>query len=215
MSKILTPDMILDLCKKPTQALLEAPWSNKYFYAEWLAQTAHFVKHSTRLLTLAAAHCNDEQTTFHNRFIPHAAEEKGHDKLATMDLKNLNLDFKNFPEATATQSLYQPQYYWIQFKSPLSFFGYILCLEVIAKNAGSFICSQTTQSFGPKASHFIRVHAEEDEQHVEEALKMIADISGPEEGYILQTLAQSCDNYVKMIEYCRSKAAAIKYEAVG
>lgn len=215
MSKLLTYDSIVEICKKPTQALLEAPWHDKGFYAEWLAQTGHFVKHSTRLLTLAAAHCNEEQTAYHNRFIPHAAEEKGHDKLTIMDLKNMNLDFKNFPEAAATQSLYQPQYYWIQFKSPLAFFGYILCLEVIAKNAGPFICERTTKEHGPKASHFIRVHAEEDEEHVEEAMKMVAGITGPDETYIMQSLIQGCDNYVKMLEYCRTKASAEKYRAAG
>ncbi|QDK38303.1 iron-containing redox enzyme family protein [Bdellovibrio sp. NC01] len=215
MGKILTTDAILAALEKPKKALRESPWEDKNFYAEWVAQTGHFVRHSTRLLALAAARCTQEQQAFHNRFIPHATEEKGHEKLAFMDLKNLGFQEKDFPEAPATQSLYQPQYYWIEYKNSLAFFGYILCLEILAKDAGPHIEAKTTKAFGPKCSHFIRVHVEEDEGHVEEAMKMVTSIEGPEEKIILDNLIQSCDNYTKMVEYCRERATSKKLRAAG
>lgn len=207
-------EQIRQLCSVPEKALRQSPWEDIGFYSEWLAQTAHFVNHSTRLLALSAAHCKDDQKTFHNRFIAHAAEEKNHEKLAILDLKNINLNFKDIPEACATMSLYQPQYYWIQFKSPISFFGYIFCLEMIAKESGPEIYKKVSEIYGPKASHFIKVHAEEDEDHIEHAFKMIHGIEGQDAEYIMQNLKQSCDNYIQLIYHCQAKAQN-KYKKAG
>lgn len=203
MSKIFNPDSIKEICKGPEQALLQAPWEDVAFYSEWLAQTAFFVNHSTRLLSLCAAHCNRDQQIFHDRFISHAAEEKGHERLAIKDLRNIGMDFKDFSEASATMSLYQPQYFWIQFKSPTAFFGYIFCLEIIAKEVGPTIFKKTTELYGPKASHFIRVHAEEDQDHVEKALKMLNQINETDQIYAMENLIQSCDNYVRLVDHCQ------------
>lgn len=207
MSKIFNPNSIKEICKGPEKVLLQAPWEDVAFYSEWLAQTAFFVSHSTHLLSLCAAHCNSDQQIFHDRFISHAAEEKGHARLAIKDIQNIGLDFTEFSEASATMSLYQPQYFWIQFKSPIAFFGYIFCLEIIAKEAGPTIFQKTIELYGPKASHFIRVHAEEDQDHVEKALKMLNQINEVDGIYAMENLIQSCDNYTRLVDHCQAMAA--------
>jgi len=42
-------------CQITHEILIHSPWENQSFYAEWLAQTYFYVRHSTRLLCLAAA----------------------------------------------------------------------------------------------------------------------------------------------------------------
>lgn len=203
MGKIFNAEKIREICGEAVKNLIEAPWESGEFYREYLAQTAFFVNHSTRLLALCAAYCNEEKQVFHQRFLSHAAEEKGHEKLVFMDLKNLGTDLRNFSESSATMSLYQPQYYWIQFKSPVAFFGYIFCLELIAEQAGPIVAKDVTEIYGARCTHFVRVHAEEDQDHIEKAIKMVEEINGIDEQYALENLIQSCENYNRIIEHCK------------
>lgn len=208
MSKQSIKEIIAHSCNEIVIQLQRSSWDNKLFYIQWLAQTTYFVRHSTRLLTLCAAHCDDKQMHLHHRFISHAAEEKGHEKLSLMDLHHLGVNIDDIQENNATMSLYQPQYYWIQFQGPTSFFGYIFCLEIIAKEAGPLLYPKIEETYGPKATHFIRVHAEEDEDHVEKAFLILNDFAPSDIENILKNLRQSCDNYLNMLASCSNNSSA-------
>ena len=198
---------MLDECTtRMDQTLRSAPWNDASFYAAWLAQTTYYVRHSTRLLALAGAHASQEEQEFHLRFLKHAEEEKGHEKLTLLDLKHLGKKIDVIPEFAATQSLYQTQYYWIEKISPLAFFGYILCLENIAMKVGPVINKTVEQQYGPKGAHFWRVHAEEDVDHVAEAIRRVESLPVETQQLILANMIQSFENYTAMIKSCMAYA---------
>jgi hypothetical protein len=107
-------------------------WSDREFYANYLAQTYYFVSHSTRLLALAAARFSTKQNDLHLRFLEHAKEEKNHDLAVLSDLKHLGFSISQIPESPYTRSLYATQYYSIEHLRPELFFAYILVLEGVA-----------------------------------------------------------------------------------
>ena len=85
----------------------ELPWSNREFYGLWLTQTYHFVRHSTRLVTLASSRLPLDLEGLRRRFVEHAKEEWGHERLAANDLKNLDFDLNHFRELGVTAGFYQ------------------------------------------------------------------------------------------------------------
>lgn len=196
--------------KQSSESLLQAPWEDPNFYAAWLAQTTYYVRHSTRLLALAGALSPLDQQEFHNRFLKHAAEEKGHENLTLLDLKHLGQKIENLPEFPATQSFYQTQYHWIEKISPLAFFGYILCLECLAVQVGPQLSKITTDLYGPKGSHFLRVHSEEDIGHVKEAVARVEKLPLETQDLILKNMLQSFENYDNILRSCIKTAAIQK-----
>ena len=160
-----------------TKEVIEATdWSNKQSYGNWLAQTYYFVRHSTRLLALSAACCSQDDSEYHWRLVEHTSEEKGHEIQALQDLKALGFQLTDFSEEHPTAAFYQTQYYQIQHVDPLAFFGYILCLEGLAVEAGEFIYDTAKSSHGAKCTRFLKLHVGEDPDHLEKAFASIASI---------------------------------------
>src|ERR1700753_4293061 len=115
-----------DLFKQQLQQIdfvRELAWEDPRFYAEFLAQTYHYVCHTTRLLALSASQLGVEREKLHQRFLGHAAEERSHHLLAQRDIKQLGYDVVNLPELPATSALYETQYHRIQQIGPTSVFG--------------------------------------------------------------------------------------------
>jgi hypothetical protein len=170
-------------------------------YGNWLAQTHYFVLHSTRLLALASSRFGHGHDDLHYRFAEHVRQEKGHDLMAKKDLKNLGFSLADFPELPETQAFYQTQYYWIEHVDPIAFFGYILCLEALAvTDWARGIHVRARDSFGSKASVFLKVHTVEDEGHLEQALAHLAPLDEAEKAIIAANLKLSCYLYGKIYE---------------
>ncbi len=147
-------------------------WEDRMTYGLWLKQTYAFVCHSTRLISLAAANCADNAT--HNRFMEHAVEEKNHELLIEKDVKHLGLDIHELHEFTSTKGIYQPQYYWVEHVDARCLFGYILLLEGLAVSVGGGVYQKVREAHGEKASSFIRVHVDADEDHLPKAFQTIS-----------------------------------------
>lgn len=178
----------------------QCDWRNKDFYADYAAQTFYYVRHSTRLLALSASRLNYEQEqSFHLRFIKHLGEESNHEKLALNDLKHLSHSISEFEEYNTTRLFYEPQYYKIEHERPLALMGYILYLEALAKNVCPSLTKTITELYGAEATSFLRVHGQEDPQHVEEAVKMIAGLGQANLHEIEKNLIQSSYAYNQMI----------------
>ena len=184
------------------QETLEAlPWNDPVFYANWVAQTHYYCSHTTRLLALGAVRSALSQQALHNRFLQHAGEEKGHEKLCDLDLKSLGYKKEDFSELPGTAALYQTQYYWLEHQNPLSFFGYILGLEHLASKLGK-ITSEASTAHGSKSTHFLRVHAEEDIDHVEKAIQQVEQFPQEVQPLIVENMRQSLGHYARMAEEC-------------
>ena len=213
MSKNILMEKLDYLVQKTIKELERAPWEDKNFYSNWLAQTHYYTNHTTRLLALAGASLPLEEQALHNRFLKHAAEEKGHENLTLLDLKNLGMSIDQLAEMPATRSFYQVQYYWIEHGHPLAFFGFILYLESIAAYAGQQLGDRIESHYKARCSHFLRVHGEEDVDHVKEALTRAQNMSPENQQKILLNLEQSADLYEKILQSCRESRSVLKTAA--
>ena len=194
----------LDHCIRLSQSSYESmPWDNKAFYANYMAQTFYYVKHSTRILALSAGRLNyEEQQKIHLRFLKHLGEEANHEKLALNDLKFLGHKLEDFPELNSTRFFYEPQYYKIEHQHPLSLMGYILFLEVLAQKVCPPLSAKLSNLYGKKSATFLLVHGEEDPGHVEEAKKLLSEFDPVALEFIIINLKQSAyafDNMMREI----------------
>ncbi|MET0390118.1 MAG: iron-containing redox enzyme family protein [Polyangiales bacterium] len=178
------------------------PWDSRRAYGDWLAQTYYYVRHSTRLLAAAAARfpLDDHGSALHYRFAAHIVEEKRHEQLALHDLKYLGLSLDEFEERHATRMFYEPQYYKIEHQAPSVLFGYILPLEAIAATQGKQISAAVVRAFGPKCDAFLRVHGEDDVEHLEKALQVIESVAEGERAWLVQNLRQSTTAYCRILD---------------
>lgn len=193
---------VLDRCTAQLQqAAAEFPWTDRRAYGDWLAQTYYYVRHSTRLLACASARFSQDALgdALHYRFASHISEEKRHEQLALHDLKRLGLSLEEFHERHSTRLFFEPQYYKIEHEAPSALFGYILPLEAIGPACGKEVCAQVAAAFGPKCDSFLRVHAEEDVDHIEKALQLIGTVPEGERAFLLRNLEQTAYAYCAML----------------
>ncbi len=205
--------------KQVCQAVEEFPWENKDAYAKWLADTYHYVTNSTRILALGAGVMPQHHTLFSNRFIKHAAEETGHEQLLTRDIKSLGFNFNTVSVSTEMKVFYRSLYYWISpAGNPVGLLGWILALEGLATNVGGFANQLAAKNHTNKATNFLRLHSDEDPEHLEKALQITNMLSEDElaivnesmEFYSLQYI-----NILKAIEKSSLKSTEILHRQAG
>lgn len=205
--------------KKTEQHMLGYDWEDPVAYGLWLTQTYNMVAHSTRLVALAGAYVPVGQEALHGRFVDHSKEERGHQVVCVNDLKNLGYSLEDFPVLFQSKTMYQVQYYWIQFRMAASFFGYTLALECLAEKYGPEVARRVLAAHGKKASQFLVLHSEDDQEHTESAYKHIKNLTPAEEEAAVENLILSCDMYRSMLieakEVARSLSHLRKTKKVG
>lgn len=187
-------------------ALRNYPWNNKRAYAEYLAQTYYYVSHSTRLLAASAARFSLEDQGLHKRFLKHTDEENSHELLALRDLQKLGYSISDFPELASTKTLYEIQYCKIEHTDPAALMGYILALETLAGNDLGWLKDKITGLYGIDCAKFIQVHADEDPDHIEKALKVIEGLRPDRLGDININIEQTAHCYNEMLIACRARS---------
>lgn len=190
------------------KAVRATPWRDRSVYGAFLAQTYHYVCHSTRLLALAASRFRFTEEKIHRRFVKHATEEMSHEVLAVRDLTNLGLSLDQYPEFPSTRAFYQTQYYMIEHVSPWAFWGYILMLEGLALTKGPWLYNEIQHHHGDKAASFVRVHAAEDVGHMAEAEKALQSLPDQERPIVVDQIANSRFFYCAMLQQCTEFATA-------
>lgn len=175
-------------------------WEDPRVYAQYLAQTYYYVCHSTRLLGLAAARVGVDQEKLHQRLFKHASEERSHHLLAQHDLKALGYKLEDLPELASTAALYQTQYFQIEYVSAFTLFGYILALEGVAVLHGPAVYERVKKAHGSEAGAFLKLHAEEDPDHLEKALEVVRSIPERDQPAVRQNLRFSCHHYRAFLE---------------
>jgi uncharacterized ferritin-like protein (DUF455 family) len=174
----------------------EFPWENKEAYAGILAQSYEYVSFSTRILALTAGHFPLDKTPYSARFIQHAAEEKGHDRLLVNDVKALGYDMAKIPILPEAEAFHKSLYFWIYQGRPLVIFGWILALECFAVQNGPAIFARVEKAHGKKAASFLHVHSNEDPDHVTKAFETIRALSEKE----LEDVAHGLELYGALYE---------------
>jgi hypothetical protein len=193
---------LLDKCIDDlTRAIDRFPWHERSAYADWLAQTFYYVRHSTRLLAAAAARFpyDDLGNSLHHRFGAHMGEENKHELLALHDLRVLGSTVESWPERPATRMFYEPQYFKIEHQDPTVLFGYILPLEAIAPLQGRRVAEKVTAAFGPQCASFLKVHAADDVDHLEKAFLMLAKLDQPTRKLVEANLLQTTYAYEALL----------------
>ncbi len=175
------------------EEILAFSWEDQKSYELWLAQTYYFVIHSTRLFSFAASRCSIDDNILHFQLLDHLREEKGHENLATQDLKALGQKIVDLPELPETSSFYQLQYFWIEHYGPESFFGYLLCLEGLAVIAGQQVYERAKKNYGDKACKFLKVHVGEDQQHLKEVFAHVETFSSQKRTAMFRNMEQSAN----------------------
>lgn len=185
--------------------MIEMPWENKNFYHIFLSQTYYFVQHSTRLLALASAHCNLEENSLHRRYAAHIGEEKAHEQIALSDLNRLSTQ-PLYPVLPETRNLFEVQYYKILHLHPSALLGYILALEGIASHICPAFIQKVYDAHSVSCSHFLKLHVEEDPDHVEKAVQEVMKLSPEHFKYVEENMLQSIYNYSTMMKSILQKS---------
>lgn len=198
-------DTFSSCMRRLEQGTQEYPWGQREAYADWLAQTYYYVSHSTRLLATAASRfpLDARGSALHQRFAKHIAEEDRHELLAEHDIEALGLTLARFPERDSTRMFYESQYYKVEHQDPIALFGYILPLEAVAATRGRWVLERIDRYFGRAAGTFLRVHAEDDVDHVEKAFAALEGISHAQAALVECNLRQSTTAYLGMLRELR------------
>lgn len=161
-----------------TSAIEAFPWHDRNAYVSWLGNSFEYVNHVTRILSLTGGRLPMRLTKLSNRFIQHAAEEKGHEKLIINDCKAFQLDPATIPVLPEAEAFHKSLYYWIYQGSPTVVLGWAIFLEAVAVRFGQTIFDRVEPVHGKKACSFLRVHIQEDPDHVRQGEEILKSLSG-------------------------------------
>lgn len=175
-------------------------WSDKNIYAQYLAQTYYYVNHSERLLALCVGLFSNDDRKLQRRFIAHLGEESAHDQLLLNDLKNLGFNIKDLEELPSTKSFWETQYYKVEHCDPAQLLGYIYFLEAFAAEVVPETTKKLEALYGRKCTTFLRLHAEEDPDHVEKALAFIESLPLARQKEICINHIQSMQSFSHMMK---------------
>lgn len=203
-----TQEELLNAVIGMVSAVERLDFSDSTVYSLWLAQAYYFVRHSTPLLALSCGRAVNNRS-YHLRCIGHLSEEKGHDGLLLNDLKALGVSIKDCPEFASTSAFYQSQYFWIEHVNPVSFLGYIYVLEALAVLQGK---SKADQAKSFRADSFLKIHADEDAGHLQQAAKLISTFSESDQKQIVKNAQQASALYQLIVRDILDDAAKRKAE---
>jgi hypothetical protein len=172
-------------------------WSNKKFYSNWLAQTYYYTSYSTRMLAFAAGWSDKTSKTYFKRSVIHISEEQGHELIALNDMKVLGEAIDHYPELGITRAMWESQFVKIQ-RDPVMLLGYILALEALAVKTNEFH-GMLKQHYSEDALRFVKTHADDDPDHVEEALEQIQSCTAEQQAQIKTGYEHTLQLYRLMI----------------
>lgn len=184
-----------------TQIIFDSfPWEQKEAYAELLAQTYYYVRHTMTFIATGVAQFNLTDRPLHRQLIKHLAEENGHDIMLINDLKALGMKVEDFPERPQTSALYQSQYYYFDHENPYAHFGYAYYLEGVSAHSLPAVADTTTKLYGERASTFYRLHGEEDVGHFAKGLKLLEGLPPDALESVEKNLNETSFFYMGMVE---------------
>lgn len=205
--------MFTQSVQETSKDLLDFPWSDKDCYAQWLAQTYFFVRHTPRLLCAMGAKAALHETEMFNGILHGLEEENGHDIFLLNDLKNLGFDLSQFSPFPMTEVFVQNQYYWVQNNHPSVHLAYAVFLEGVACVAGPKISPTVKSLYGAKCATFIHSHATLDQEHFPEGLEALASTPESTHQILTQNLMQTKEVYSIIIRQIKTETLSQRQAA--
>jgi pyrroloquinoline quinone (PQQ) biosynthesis protein C len=175
-------------------------------YAAYLRETYFYTRENPQIQAVATAWFREGDRQMVKPFLRHALSEVGHDALALGDLENLGWkseSIQNEKPLPSTAALISFPYYAIQYRSPLSYLGYLYFLEFLPTARGAEIAAALAKVGVPQtAMTFLTEHRTVDvhhnrlmEHYAEHMLRSSSDIE--EVAYCMTVTG---DLYARMVE---------------
>ena len=114
------------------------------------------------------------------------------------DLKKFGKSLEEFQELSSTSLMWQSQSYLIE-QDPLYFMGYIIALEEVAAKFGENLFGSIKKTHN-KGFQFLKVHSEDDIEHIEHAYKVIDSLDDIRKVQILKNAKQTASAYISMLK---------------
>ena len=181
-------------------AYADFPWEEPGVYANWTAQTYYYVRHATRLLSLAAARCSVSDEELHRVFLKGIREEQGHEALAMNDLKQLGYTPADFAELPEASTYYQSLYYAIEHDGPAALLGYFLALEGLAALKMENALRRVQAAYTDQAAGFFRIHCQLDVDHFDEGLRNLEMLDSDKLAAVEKNLTLSTALYIRLVD---------------
>ena len=139
-------------------------------YLAFLTEAYHHVKHTFRLLALAASRTSDER--YQDALVEYMEEERGHEKWILNDIQALGGDpdaVRHGQGGPAGRIMVGYAYYAIQHISPYAFLGSVHVLEGMSVLLADQVADALKSSLGLESDTgftYLRTHGSLDSEHV-------------------------------------------------
>lgn len=138
-------------------------------YASYLRETYFYTRENPQIQAVATAWFRGTDRDMVKPFLRHALSEVGHDQMALADLATLGSDISTIPDGSplpTTVPLISFPYYAIQYRSPISYLGYLFFLEFLPTSRGNDVASAISRLGVPStAMTFLAEHQAVDVHH--------------------------------------------------
>ncbi len=175
-------------------------------YAAYLRETYFYTRENPQIQAMATAWFRGDDRQMVKAFLRHALSEVGHDALALADLNSLGRDVRSVPDERplpSTTPLISFPFYAIQYRSHLSYLGYLFFLEFLPTERGAEIASSLAKiGVPPKAMSFLAEHRSIDVHHN----RLMQD-------YAATMLRKPAD--VEEVAYCMEVTSELYAQMVG
>lgn len=180
-------------------------------YAAYLRETYHMVRHTSRMLALAAARCEDDRRGLRDWFITQTDEENNHDLFCIKDLRNMGYDPTKVLAGQPHQgawALVCQNYYMATYGNPAGILGVASITEGLGASIAGSMADILISTYGYRSETvtFMRSHSGFDAKHLEETEYAINQlVTKPEDlAAVIQGRRMTIISYAQMFTDCMS-----------
>jgi pyrroloquinoline quinone (PQQ) biosynthesis protein C len=146
-------------------------------YARYLTNAFHYAGHSPKVMAIAAARCLDTHPELAAYLLHHADEERGHDRWALEDLRDLGVDEAAVRAAAPVPScsaMIGFVHYVAGVANPVGLFGWMYVLEAVGEDLGTALAEKLKRAMPSGLRHrFVAGHGLADVGHTHEIAEQI------------------------------------------
>ncbi|ROO50969.1 heme oxygenase-like protein [Micromonospora sp. Llam0] len=137
-------------------------------YAAYLRETYHLVQQTPYFLSAAAS--RSAEGWLQDWFLNLAIEERHHDRLCVQDLRRLGYDTDSYLSGLpglGTWTMVGQNHWLVTMKDPAAIIGFAAATEGLGSTLGPKVAEAMVRyPFAVPALNFLKVHAEEDQEHI-------------------------------------------------
>ena len=178
-------------------------------YAAYLRETYHMVRHTPRMLALAAARCEDDRRGLRDWFITQTEEENNHDLFCIKDLKNMGYNHSDVltgQPCSGAWALVCQNYFMTTYGNPAGILGVASITEGLGASIAGSMSNMLVSEYGydTKTVTFMKSHSGFDAKHLEETIDAVNNLISTEQEYeaVLQGRRMTIIHYAQMFTDC-------------